>query len=418
MIKIILFLITVSTGFGQYPKLEGYQLKGFQNINLVNVLLDADSDISTFYAITDNGLIYRVQNPGFNEEIDLILNTKGTISEAFTYDSIHYLTINSKGDCFLIKTKNFLDIDTLLSESNTSINDFRIYNDSLFVLTVSNEISKIFYSSLKSKIWSELPVTKPNYDRIVKIDNYIYLYKYLDDDISLLRNINLTKEWEFIDYKNDELVMFARIKELNSILFVCGKIEFINSILTYNKDLGIPTYPRLGGSFGDAVLKDIEFGENFNFSHNRRDVYQIGLSETQGIGALFQKSVYEGNETIKNRTLFPQSSSLNRIITNDYSQNKEFIAVGDNGFVLLINRGTTPVEYDWGQQSAAGLSFYPNPTNGIINIRNASEQIVITNITGNIVKTIVGASQVDLSYLPAGVYLVRIGDKIEKLIKY
>lgn len=407
----------------QYPTIEDFQVQGLENSNLVNVLLDADSDISDFYGITDQGLIYDIKFIGGITEIDLVLNVKGTIPEAFTYDSVHYISTNSKGSCYLIRTKDFITIDTILSESQTTINDFRIYNDSLFALTESEGESSVMHKSLNGSVWAELAVTYQGYNRIVKIDNYIYLYKYLEDDISLLRNINLTEEWEFIDFEHIELQNYSRIKVRDTVLYVCGKIEFVGSVVLLNKNLVVPTYYGLTGPIGETTLNDFELHHDFDFKFNRRNNYQVGQSETEGVGAFFHKSVFSGNGK-DNKTLFPSSSSLNRIISNDFSQYKEFIAVGNSGLVLLIDRGATSIENDYWQGKDDSFSFYPNPVTSQKLLTVTSEEIIhnisIIDISGRELinhRFISGYEfSIPVSSLFRGVYFLQVNGQTQKFV--
>ena len=58
-----------------------------------------------------------------------------------------------------------------------------------------------------------------------------------------------------------------------------------------------------------------------------------------------------------------------------------------------------------------GVSFYPNPTNGIVRIEGAEvSEIQVYNTLGQLVKTAQNTNEIDLSDLMPGVYFLRIKD--------
>ena len=57
------------------------------------------------------------------------------------------------------------------------------------------------------------------------------------------------------------------------------------------------------------------------------------------------------------------------------------------------------------------LSVYPNPTNGVARIDGVvADEVQVYNALGQLVKTVRGTNEIDLSGLVDGVYLVRIAD--------
>lgn len=55
------------------------------------------------------------------------------------------------------------------------------------------------------------------------------------------------------------------------------------------------------------------------------------------------------------------------------------------------------------------VAVYPNPTNGIVNISDVSgiHTIIVSNVLGKVVKTLNASSQIDLSSLEAGLYILQ-----------
>ncbi len=62
----------------------------------------------------------------------------------------------------------------------------------------------------------------------------------------------------------------------------------------------------------------------------------------------------------------------------------------------------------------------PNPTNGIVNVFNAPDPVDdfrVINMMGEQVMRLESASQIDLGGLPEGIYLIKIGSNIVKVVK-
>jgi hypothetical protein len=67
--------------------------------------------------------------------------------------------------------------------------------------------------------------------------------------------------------------------------------------------------------------------------------------------------------------------------------------------------------------TAEQLSVYPNPTNSIVYLRNTNgAEVKVYNLSGELLRCI-RESTIDLSGYPAGIYLLRIGDKTLKVKK-
>jgi uncharacterized repeat protein (TIGR02543 family) len=76
---------------------------------------------------------------------------------------------------------------------------------------------------------------------------------------------------------------------------------------------------------------------------------------------------------------------------------------------------------------AASLQPYPNPTSGVVYIDNYDgEEAEVYNVLGVLVETKTlhatslqsnGSATFDISHLPAGVYIIKVGDKAAKVVK-
>jgi hypothetical protein len=85
-----------------------------------------------------------------------------------------------------------------------------------------------------------------------------------------------------------------------------------------------------------------------------------------------------------------------------------------NGVASAVRLITEPIQISVGENNALeGVSMFPNPTNGLVNIRTSENEVFnvdVMNVTGELVRTarINGTSTMDLSELAKGVYTVRI----------
>ncbi|CAG5081059.1 poly(ethylene terephthalate) hydrolase family protein [Parvicella tangerina] len=69
------------------------------------------------------------------------------------------------------------------------------------------------------------------------------------------------------------------------------------------------------------------------------------------------------------------------------------------------------------QENQHKLSFYPNPTKGLIQIGETLEKVKIYNAQGMHITTIYNSNQLDFSDYPAGIYLILVEDMYYKVIK-
>ena len=71
----------------------------------------------------------------------------------------------------------------------------------------------------------------------------------------------------------------------------------------------------------------------------------------------------------------------------------------------------------------SNIKIYPNPTNNIFNIegltKNENNTIQIFDVQGKLVitKTINEKGMIDLSELNKGVYVIKIGDVVQRIVK-
>ncbi len=83
------------------------------------------------------------------------------------------------------------------------------------------------------------------------------------------------------------------------------------------------------------------------------------------------------------------------------------------GIILPITTNATE-EYTL---HTTALQVHPNPTSGVVNIEGAnSEEVSVFSANGALVKRVQG-NRIDLSNQPAGVYVLKTGNKTARIIK-
>lgn len=67
--------------------------------------------------------------------------------------------------------------------------------------------------------------------------------------------------------------------------------------------------------------------------------------------------------------------------------------------------------------SVSNFNIFPNPSNGMIQISNAEDEVLISNLSGQVVyNSEIAPTFINLTYLDAGMYLVKCGGSVEKLL--
>lgn len=118
-----------------------------------------------------------------------------------------------------------------------------------------------------------------------------------------------------------------------------------------------------------------------------------------------------------------------RLLNNEKDFTVDGIRCYWNGDILLLKEGDVDCDYiyniihDVDEVDALALSIYPNPAKDVIYIYNSpvemqfiASQIQIMNLNGQLMEINVKDNQIDISHLPAGIYLLKIGDYYEKIV--
>ncbi len=178
-------------------------------------------------------------------------------------------------------------------------------------------------------------------------------------------------------------------------------------------------------TYNDEGLIEEVLSQNWDleFSVWENDSRYLYLYDLDGDLTAFQYQYYEDDEEVWMylfQYLYTYDENKNRKYTDSQFWNHE------------LNDWETAnhIEYFWSffinitEISKEEISIYPNPTNGIINITldvdiNRDVYISILDATGRLIRTIKTDSQVytmDITGESAGIYFIKIGNAVEKII--
>jgi hypothetical protein len=416
----IIFLIALN--LSAISPVQDFQLAGYENTNFINVLIDDDSYLDKFYCITDNGKVVRIEEMVENPIITEVFSINGQIIEAITHNTNHFLALTNDNNSYLIRTTDFITIDTVYN-SSSKILDFVIYDNNLAMLVTDNINLELVKSDFIDNIsWNtfEIP-TEEQYNRIAMNMDQIILFNYLNEDLSLFCSLDFGKNWEIRYLNSDDYKVFTGIKAHDTLLYVYGKlVDNTNGVGGFTKDFGFTDGTRgFFGLPGDNTILDFEFLKGFNLKKNTNANYQVGFSEDDGEGAYIYYRHFD------KRYVFPYSTSLNKIKTNTKVDSLEFVAVGDNGIIVLVNQGLSDIEYD-NDELVENNSFEVYPqiakknTSIFINSRKIINDLVIYDFTG---REVIAANNINqqkyyqgIGNLSTGIYFVKVNNKIQKFL--
>lgn len=83
---------------------------------------------------------------------------------------------------------------------------------------------------------------------------------------------------------------------------------------------------------------------------------------------------------------------------------------------LLIQFNQTPLAVRFPLATTMPLDVYPNPAHDFIQVKHATEPVLLLDIMGHFIRYLVGQEAISLSGLPAGVYIVRSGTRATRLV--
>lgn len=413
----IIFLIRSFYLFSVTPVLD-FQLKDYENKNFINVLLDADSYITNFYCITDDGNVLSIKNMGESPIVNEIFSFDGSITQALTNDSLHFLSLSGVNASYMITTRDFISIDTVYESSN-SILDFKIYDDRIAMLVSDDgQLSLVYSESTNNINLIERPITtQEKYNKIAMNMDQIILFKYLDNDLNLFRSFDDGKNWENKLFTHFAYQSIADIKTNDTLLYFLGKTEKNgNNVGSFDSSFNVVS--AIPGLLKENTNLDLEFLRNFNPSKNPFANYQVGYSEVEDEGSFIYYWHFDKRYT------FSYSRSLNKIKTNKKVDSLEFVAVGNNGLIVLVNQGLSPVEEDTDISKLNLFEVYPQiakrGTEIYINSSKIINDLSIYDFSGRMLIEAKNINQRQffqpIENLVTGIYFVKVHNQFQKFI--
>lgn len=87
-------------------------------------------------------------------------------------------------------------------------------------------------------------------------------------------------------------------------------------------------------------------------------------------------------------------------------------------YFFKIGATITSVEND--VSSSNSFSVFPNPTADYITLENIApnSKVQILSLSGSLVKEVIAEKRIDVRDLSDGVYMIKVGAKVQKFVKY
>lgn len=423
--KTIITLIIISTinlySQNGHPEVEKFILKGYEEYNFNNVLLDPESPIEDFYLVTDIGEILKVENMGLNPIVQKVFMYDGEITEAESEGETHYFSVVSESETMLLATIDFMELDTIYQESGAEITDFRIDKGNLYILSNNGTEGKISYTSTSNNNWKEKTIPDIEYHRLFVMDSLLIVFKYLANDVTVYKS-NIETEWELSKQLEQYIKNIADMKEFRSKISVFGNIvSEPNRVLYLDKYIN---YFDFGVSADNSnFINDLLLENTFDFN---RDNIHVGNYLNDCECAFMFRFSFNG-DIEQNVFKFLQTKSLNKIKSNKRAKNIQAVAVGTDGLILLINRSRTDINQDNNDiilDENANFTIFPNPVGNQSELNIESEEVInslsITDISGKQSLNIYQIGQrnftLPINNLASGVYFISVNGVSKKFV--
>ncbi len=151
-----------------------------------------------------------------------------------------------------------------------------------------------------------------------------------------------------------------------------------------------------------------------SLTFNPSNANQVFIT-TEGQGLWMSSNINSGTPTFSMVSAYPFQQP-ERVFFNPYIPSEMWVTSFGNGMKMGSMLSTGLVDFE----NENELQIFPNPTNGIITLVNGEEkEVVVFNSIGQQVfskKGQMGETQLDVSFLEAGIYFVTCGDKKTKVV--
>lgn len=376
--------------------LDGTDANLYYGVQFGYVHRNLNTGVDTPYDIMP--LNFVSNNPGQTQYADKVTpNRVYTFTSSFMGSTLKVSDDNgaTKNELLMLFAHGFTAVATFPNAPQTILAAFGGFDPS------ETQLKQIDFSDINNIVVTD--ITLPNLDYINKI--------LIDasDKISMSVGIEVYSSTDggatWINNSNGLEVMNATdlIFDLQKDPLDADRMALASSKGIFISEDGGLNWERKTTSLVSNVAFSTETAGAMTASTNSTEFTEFALHYSTDSGETW--------ETISNEQLLGIGSASSAYIF-DVNSVKAYIGSFDLGLVeytIDLNVAGTP-EFGEGD---SGIAIYPNPTSDALNIslKNATvAQVAIYSITGAKVMEIEAASNLDISELAAGVYLVRVQD--------
>jgi hypothetical protein len=313
---------------------------------------------------------------------------------------------------------NYNNINKKVSEHNI-ISDFKIFENKMYVYGYYNNTNNDYNTFISVMNWGNRQEFQYNDSNSCLTDFTLdggVIYSFVD---SLSMSIEIDNQGNIWVLTRKSL--FKIDNELNC--------EYIDNIPIQDHEYAFLMLYDIVYSKNKETLFGVGGNTLYNLNSPTLDTINVidqGLSDINYFGACSDGNVYVTTKTgglyrVKNiRELIPIEIIPGKkelgVPINHVSYFKDTLYVSTDVGLFKVDNRLTSVEN--GENELSSNLFYPNPSTDYINIEETNQTVTIISLTGRVMKQVTGETRIDISDLYSGVYFVRIGDRIEKLVKY
>ncbi len=406
-------------------KLDGEIPNIFKNMdNLATLTLNTNNLTGTLPDLPENLTLFYAQNNKLS----------GAIPESWRNHKLEALILernNLTGSFDIISTfPNLFSLDL----------DRNDWTASIFPTWIDDVPKLHRFSCEYCNLYGELP----NDLDFSNLEEYYGMFisgNKLSGDISLLFNNGDYGKKMYLVARNNEFSGKVPIDKIKSFFSFQVNDNQYSSLSKLSKDALIGSCDISGNNLNFEALEPIRnlIEADSVFTYNKQN--DLLTKDTIIISTATVIKIEAGDnhpntkyKWMKNNGVLSENSSELSIDIQDNSSSGTYMCVLTNDIfpLLKIRRNSVVVKVDIStgtkQSDIDELVVFPNPTNGILNLkgldRTVSNQYTISSINGNIVKfgALKSSDNLDVGGLDSGIYILSIGDTIKqrkiKIIKF
>jgi hypothetical protein len=167
----------------------------------------------------------------------------------------------------------------------------------------------------------------------------------------------------------------------------------------------------------------IDFNQNGSFDDTGEQIMTMNSTSTGTLSATFRVPAAAKLGKVRMRVSMKWGSSQYSCETFPYGEVEDyFVNIADLSGRTYAREATNPDESDKAEITVEpnGINLYPNPVSHVLTLTgiNSVSQLSIIDMMGHEVYTGVGKEEIDVSPLPAGMYLLTVTGENKKVLKF